>query len=336
MNDLRVAVIGCGRASESLHMPALAVAEGVRAELLVDVDLDRAEALAVRYDVPDVSDDPGAAIGRTDAALLVLPHHLHAPVGTRLLEGGLHVLSEKPLALSVEECDALVAAAEQHRRVLAVGMVRRLFPAARFARRALELGLLGAIEHVELREGVVFRWEVASDFTFRRDAGGGVLNDLGVHVLDLLGWWLGDAEVRSYRDDAMGGVDADCEIELAFAGGVPARVELSRTRDLPGAFIVEGERGRMSVGVGFDGHVHLELDGTSVAGPAAHGGRGLGNVREAILEQLEEFVAAVREDRPPLTPGSEGRRVADLLEQCRAKREPLAHPWVTTGLAAWR
>jgi len=55
-------------------------------------------------------------------------------------------------------------------------------------------------------------WKVASDFMFRKEAGGGVLADTGAHLLDLLLWWLGDYESVEYCDDAVGGVEADCEL----------------------------------------------------------------------------------------------------------------------------
>jgi predicted dehydrogenase len=331
-------MIGCGRAAESLHLPAAALATGTETTVLVDRDLARARALARSYGVTEVRQRAEEVVGLADAAVVALPHHLHAPVTRELLEAGLHVLVEKPLALSAGECVELAALAARRGLTLAVGMIRRRFPAARFMKLALERELLGELERVTVREGSPFRWEVASDFTFRRETGGGVLADTGVHVLDLLQWWFGEPRVEACRDDAAGGVEAECEMELALLSGTPVLVELSRTRELSNSARVEGSRGVLEVGTGFGAEVRLDL------GMDAGGADGLGanplvgearpvyrryqNVRELFIEQLEDFVRAVGTGGEPLVGASEALRSVELMERCREVREPWKLPWV--------
>lgn len=336
MDILRIAMIGCGRAAESLHLPAASLASGVEVTVLVDRAVERARDMAGKYGVNEVRESPAEAAALADAAVVALPHHLHAPVTRELLEAGLHVLVEKPLALSVAECEELGELAEQRGLVLAVGMIRRSFPAARFVKRALEKDLLGDIRRVVLREGAPFAWEVASDFTFRRDSGGGVLADSGIHVLDLLSWWFGEPEVLAYRDDAAGGVEAECEVELRFPGGAEGFVELSRTRDLGAAVSVEGSKGRLTAGTGFDGQLELDLGGDPLVGVAQPRERSYGNVRELFIEQLEAFALAAGEGLEPMVGARDGAVGVRLLERCRQRREELLLPWarVPRGVAA--
>ena len=213
----RVAVVGCGAAAE-IHLTVLS---RLPADVvcLVDTDPGRSRALADKYGVARTLTGHDDLAGFADAAVLSLPHSLHAPVAVELLGAGLHVLVEKPMALTVAECDRMIAAAEASGRVLAVGMARRFYDAGGFVRRVIDSGRLGDVRTVDVREGYVYDWPVASDFMFRRAAGGGVLADAGAHILDNLLWWLGDVERVAYRDDARGGVAAACAIELERTSG---------------------------------------------------------------------------------------------------------------------
>lgn len=240
----RIAIIGCGAVTEKLHLPALA-ALGINPALLVDTNLRRAQNLADTFNASSVGDDYRPYVGKFDAAIIALPHYLHAPVCIDLLRHGVHVLVEKPMALTTTECDAMIAAAVEARRVLAVGLMRRFIPAAQWVKAAIDAGVLGPIELFDFQEGSEFRWPVASGFFFRKEtAGGGALADTGAHTLDLLLWWLGDVSSFDYYDDSYGGVEANCKLHLTLASGARGVVELSRTRKLRCTAILRGRRGR--------------------------------------------------------------------------------------------
>jgi predicted dehydrogenase len=89
------------------------------------------------------------------------------------------------------------------------------------------------VKSFEISEGGQFNWPAQSASFFQKsNSQGGVLADLGVHVLDLLIWWFGMPEKVGYEDDAMGGLEANCRLELEFAGGVSGTVRLSRDTQL--------------------------------------------------------------------------------------------------------
>ena len=339
-SKLRVAVVGCGAVATIHHLPALSLSEHAEAAVLVDADPPRARALAERFGVKDVGSDYRDLPGQVDAAVVALPNSLHAPVSIELLRRGVHVLVEKPMAVNVRECDEMIAAAQQGRTVLAVGLDFRFFDSSLWVRDLLRDGLLGEVRRFEMHQGVIPRWPFATDFMLKKEmAGGGVLADFGVHVLDLLLWWLGDWAEVDYRDDAMGGVESDCELRLTLRSGVSGTAEISRTRNLANTCLFEGTRASLEVGI-WDPDPEIRL---LIGDPAERGDREArelylsGRARreaspgidmtDAFVRQIDDFAAAVRERREPFVPGREGRRSLALIEACYARRQPLELPW---------
>lgn len=329
MPPIRLAVVGGGKVSERFHLPAARASDRFDLRVLVDRDLPRARALAAAHGVPVVTDRIEELEGAVDAAIVATPHHLHAPMTLDLLARGIHVLVEKPMALDVADCDAMIAAAAAAHKVLAVGLLRRFYPASRFMKQMLDEGVIGPVTGFDAREGAVFNWQVATDATFRRDMGGGVLSDIGTHVFDLLVWWLGDPVEVTYADDAMGGVEADAEAILTIPAGITGSVEVSRTRVLRNTIVIRGQGGRLELGPSFDPDVRFAL-----AGRMSLTGRvdGPGERRPARLEdmfdlQLADFGRAIEREHEPFVPGAEGRRSIALLEACRRVRRRLELPW---------
>jgi predicted dehydrogenase len=336
MRRLRLAVIGCGAVTEHLHLPAISMSTDVEVAALVDPQLDRARQLASRYSVAEVvaaHDQLGQEI---DAALVTVPNHLHAPIAVALLERGLHVLIEKPMASGVPECTQMIDAAERNHRVLAVAMVRRLYPSSVYVKNLLATGAIGEVERLELSEGSPYNWPLASDFAFRREkAGGGVLIDTGVHALDLLMWWFGGLEVIGYRDDAEGGVEADCELDLRLPNGAPAKVDLSRTRLLRNSCVIRGSHATLEVGAYFNPVVSirlndeagLELRGQVLPPPGVPVISGGPAILGAFCDQIDEFARATRGEESLTIPGSDGRKMIGFFQRCYSIREPLTGSW---------
>lgn len=328
MRRLRLGVVGCGAVAELYHLPALLDSPDVELVLFVDPDLARARLLSDRA--------PGSAVlaaceglaDQVDAVLLTAPNALHAALGVPLLRAGVHLLVEKPMGRTAAECDDLIAAAEAGGAVLAVGHDFRHFPVARFAHGLFAAGGLGPVRHVDVRQSAGGRWPYASPAALSPASGGGVLMDFGVHLLDLLLWWLGDLTVDSVRDDARGGIETESELHLRHAGGAPVVVEISRSRDLRDTVVVECEGGTVEVGVFEPAVVRI----TPPTGPVLEGAvpdeaLTRSGIRTVFGRQLTEFVRAVRGEPSTIVTAQEGRRVVALVEDCYAVREPWRMPW---------
>ena len=334
MKSTKLAMVGCGAVTELCHLPAAKGINNCEVVMLVDKDLVRARELAALFNIPSVSQDYREVIDKVDAAIIALPHNLHAVVSIQLLKAGIHVLVEKPMAMTASECTKMIEAAKAGNALLAVGLMRRFLNSALFTKEAIESGLLGGIESFDFREGNVYNWPVNSNFFFRREtAGGGVLFDTGAHTLDLLLWWLGDMEVTDYFDDCLGGVEADCEIRLRAASGAHGIVELSRTRDLRNTAIIKGERGEIEVDLRRN-----EVSLRTAEGGASVAGYGLVQGQQELREQgffdlfplqLDDFVHAVQSGNRPRVDGEEAVRSVELIESCYQKRAPLRTPWIS-------
>jgi predicted dehydrogenase len=334
---VRLGVIGCGAVASIHHLPALALSERAEAAVLVDADAGRARALGERFGVAETATDYRDVLDRIEAAIVALPNHLHAPVAVDLLRRGVHVLVEKPMALNGREADEMIAAAEAGGAVLAVGLDFRFFDASLFVRNLFRDGLLGRIRRFDLRQGVIPRWPFATDFLLRKEtAGGGVLADFGVHVLDLLLWWMGDWADVEYWDDAQGGIESDCTLRLRMRSGASGTVEISRTRNLRNTCVFEGERATLEVGVWDpDPEIRLSIGDREVflAGHARREGSRALDFTDVFVRQLDDFAGAIRERREPFVPGREGRRSLDLIEACYARRRFLELPWSVVPLS---
>ena len=329
MTTLRLAVVGCGAVTERYHLPALLASRDVRVVAFVDPTIDRARSLAGRVDGAVAGSDPEQLAERFDAALLAAPNAVHEPIAVPLLARGVHVLVEKPMARTAGECDRMLEAAAAGGAVLAVGHDFRHFPVARYARDLFASSMLGDIRRVDVRQSAGGRWPYASPAALSRESGGGVLLDFGVHLLDLLLWWLGDMDAVAYRDDAAGGIETECEVDLRLAGGAPVRFELSRTRALRDTVVVECAHGTLELGVFEPVLVRLTPAGgaAAMAGGVPDPAFDAAPIATVFGRQLGEFVRATRRESNASVTGQEGRRVVALAEACYAMRQPLRQPW---------
>jgi predicted dehydrogenase len=328
-----IAIIGCGAVTELRHLPALARRHDCRVAALVDSNKARAEQLAARFRVPHILQDYRSALElKLDAAIIALPNHLHASVSIPMLAAGVHLLVEKPLALSVAESTEMIRAAESGGAVLAVGLSRRFSHAGRFTKWVLEKGLLGRITGFDVREGSMFNWPLASDFFFRKEAaGGGVLIDTGAHTLDQLLWWFGDVKSLDYSDDSAGGVEADCELHLTFESGVTGVIEISRIRRLRNTAIIRGEQAQLEVGLHRNTltwrYEHCPMHITGQGAPHVPGATADQDHVDLVAAEHADWLEAIRTGRAPSIPAPEGRRSVALIEACYQRRRPLRLPW---------
>ena len=194
---LRAGVVGLGWAGET-HLQSYQLIPGVEVVALAGLEEQRLEELSATYGVPHRHRDYRELVARDDLDVVSVctPNNLHAPIAIAALEGGKHVLCEKPLARTAAEGATMVAAARRAGRVLQVAFNHRARGDVQVLRRAIDEGTLGRIYHARAswmrRSGIPV---LGSWFTSREMAGGGPLIDLGVHVLDIALYLLDEPEV---------------------------------------------------------------------------------------------------------------------------------------------
>jgi len=194
--ELRVGVIGCG--AGIFHLEGYQEEPRARIVALAGLNTERCNQLAKRFEIPHIYGDYQDLLAQDDiqAVSIVVPNHLHLPVTLAALKAGKHVLVEKPLARTVAEGEQMVHAAEQAKLVLAIAFNRRTRHDMELLKGQVERGELGRIYYAKAfwmrRAGIP---GLGSWFTSKEQAGGGPLIDLGVHVLDMALWLMGNPNV---------------------------------------------------------------------------------------------------------------------------------------------
>jgi predicted dehydrogenase len=197
---LRVALMGVGAIAQVVHLPVLDDLDEVELTAVCDVDNVRANALAARFGIPHIfrKDEDVFRSDLIDAIIICTPSYLHEEQAIAALEAGKHVLVEKPLALTPESVERVIAAAERTGRTLMVAMNNRYRPDTAALRPFAQNGELG---EVFLTRGAWLNRKmrvVRPTWRHRRaTAGGGAMMDLGVQTLDLCLWMLGFPEAVS-------------------------------------------------------------------------------------------------------------------------------------------
>ena len=329
MKSIKLAIIGCGAISANAHIPNASKSSYFDLQYLVDRNQKLAEELASQFDVSHVTQNYHEIIGKVDAAIIAVPHKFHYSIAMDLLEAGVHLLVEKPMALTDKDCQEMIRQAEQHDTHLVVGHFRRVQPVYQLAYEILQQKWFGDILSFEAKEGYVFASPVASPAMFSKQmGGGGVLLDTGPHLLDNLLWWFGDYEKVEYWDDNCGGVEADCLLRLQFKSGLKGTVKFSRLRDLTNIVKVICERGVLEIPIGHSEEITLKVNGSDYTGYL--GGKkdssGVGNVGY-LLEEIERFAKLVLYKEPFFIKGEEAARTIQLIEECYANREELQELW---------
>jgi len=196
--QLRVGVIGCG--AGVFHLEGYQEEPRAKVVALAGLDTDRCEMLSKKFDVPRVYRDYQDLLADDDidAVSVAVPNVLHMPVALAAFEAGKHVLIEKPLARNAEEGVRMVEAAREHNKLLGISFQRRTRHDVRLLRDAVERGEFGRVYYSKAwwmrRSGIP---GLGTWFTSKEAAGGGPLIDLGVHVLDMILYILGNPKVTS-------------------------------------------------------------------------------------------------------------------------------------------
>jgi predicted dehydrogenase len=186
-------IIGAGGIAQDRHIPAyLELQDKVEIVGVQDLNVERAKEAVNRFNIPEVFQDYAELFEVVDAVTICTPNKFHGEIAIRALEAGVHVLCEKPMAITTQACEDMIAAAQKSNKQLSIAYHFRHTQEARVAKQAILNGDIGdpLVTRVQaLRRRKVPGWGV---FTNKELQGGGSLIDWGCHFLDLAIWLLGD------------------------------------------------------------------------------------------------------------------------------------------------
>jgi predicted dehydrogenase len=241
---LRVGIVGGGAIAQVAHLPTLKKLKSVEVVALCDIDLPKARALADRFGVPDAHDDIEDLLGTPgiQVAVICSPNHLHESHILAALSANLHVLVEKPLAMSAASVQRVMRAAEKRDRVVMVGMNHRYRPDVQIVRSFVQSGELGRVESVRGSWHVFRPSRNQLGWRQRRDqAGGGAMLDLGLSILDL-GLWLGGTPAPVRVSAALDAAGKERAVEQSGSAFVVCENGMSLFVDVTWHHLGEGER----------------------------------------------------------------------------------------------
>lgn len=197
MKKVKVAIIGTGSIS-TLHMMGYKNLENVEVVAVCDINKERVEKYAEKYNIPHVFTDYSEMLKmeEIDAVSVTTWNNAHAPVSIASLKAGKHVLCEKPLALNAKEAQDMAAASEESGKILMVGFVRRFGDNTKALKEFIDKGDLGKVYYA--KTGCIRRWgNPGGWFSDRKRSGGGPVIDLGVHIIDLVRYVVGKPKAVS-------------------------------------------------------------------------------------------------------------------------------------------
>ena len=263
---IRIGMIGCGKIAQVRHIPEYA--DNPDAELcgFFDLSLERAQEMAQKYGgkayatVEELLANP-----EIDAVSVCVANNAHAELTIKALKAGKHVLCEKPMAVTLEDCEAMVAEAKKAGKFLMIGHNQRLAKAHVWAKKLIDDGLIGRIItfRTAFGHGGPETWSITPGknvwFFDKKRAAMGAMADLGVHKTDLIQFLTGQQVVRTTArlatldkrgaDGELIGVDDNAVCIYEMSGGIMGTMTASWTYygAEDNSTILYGEKGIMRI-----------------------------------------------------------------------------------------
>ncbi len=322
--SLGVGILGAGMVAE-YHRVSIA-ANGARLVAVGHHDPDKFAEISTRFAVPCLSF--AAILEHPDIEVVIIctPSGQHAAQTIAAAKAGKHVLVEKPMALSLADADAMIKACQDADVQLGVVLQRRCEAVFKQVKVALEAGDLGkislaAVTMPYLRTQAYYD-QAAWRGTWALD-GGGVLMNQGIHLLDLLLWFLGrPISITAKADTLQHTIEVEDTLvaTLQFESGAMATFTATTTAapGFPHRLEVYGSKGGIQIlgeivhswSLSEPGRVQplAPLNSEAGSGSDPRGIKPTGHI-----EVLKDFIAAIRDNRPPLITGFEGKRSLEVV-----------------------
>ena len=309
------AVIGTSRHTDTRIGPAIRDSKRSRLVAIVSRDVSRAQDFALRHNVKHCSTSLREALNfpEVNAVYVASPNYLHTEHTIEALDAGKHVLCEKPMALKIEDCTAMIEAAERAGVCLGVGYQWRHHPAHRKARELISSGSVGEVVWAQAFRGASPRPEPTGWAADPNKAGAGTLMATGVHLIDLVRFTIGDEvdQVSALSDAHTQPLVLDSTFALLFRFRRGAIAQVTSTRLAPSPrndLILLGDKGsvigRETISIPASGSLEIDVQGRRELLSYTHS--------NPYVDLIDDFVSALIEGRTPNPSGIDGLAVAEI------------------------
>jgi len=322
-------IVGCGVIA-SWHVGSIARADGAQLIAVCDEREDKAKKLGEEQKVEWYTDYQ-KMLEREDLDVVSLctPSSLHTGQAVAAARAGKHVLTEKPMAVTLKDADEMIEACRRAGVKLGVIFQRRVQDIFLKVKKALEEGELGRVVlgdiYMKYYRSQQYYDSGAWRGTWKFDGGGALMNQ-GIHLIDLLQWYMGPVEtiygyaetlarkidvedtavaILKFKSGALGVIEGTTSV---YPETIPHRLELHGDR---GSIMIEGEGIRRWEIMGEDGKVVSKAEEAEEAGKAITDPTDIG--MEGHIRQVKDMVEAIKENREPIVSGEEGRKSLQII-----------------------
>ncbi len=330
MSEIKFAIVGCGNIAP-FHAEGIANTAGAKLLAVCDKDAQKATALAEKF-AAEAYTDYAEMLKRDDIDVIniCLPSGLHKPLSIQAANAGKHVMVEKPLDITVEKCDAIIAACRKNNVKLATIFPGRFKASTMAIKKAIKAGRFGRLT---LGNAVVkwFRsdeYYASSDWrgTWEFDGGGALMNQ-SIHYVDLIQDLMGELEsVNAHCSTIVKNIEVEdtAVAIIKFKNGALGTIEGTTTAypGLEAIIAVHGENGsaiidgeslvtwKFAKELPEDEKIRKELNKTTSSG-AGDPTTSLSSAGHQL--QIADMVEAVNEDREPMVNGENGKKAVEIV-----------------------
>jgi predicted dehydrogenase len=323
--QLGVGIVGSGFIAQ-VHFDAFQFVSGARVVASADVDRKRGRAFQKKNGLKHFLSDHRqlAEMDEIDVVTLGVPNYLHAPFAIDILNRGKHVICEKPLCMTIEEADAILAAMKRNRREVFYAEELCFAPKFVHMKKVVDAGAVGRpymVKEWEKHAGPYSPW-----FWKRETAGGGIMMDMGCHAIEFCRWFVGKPKVKSvfahcglYLHKKITKLDDNIVVIMEFEDGSIAEVEAS--------WALKGGMDSVAECYGTDGVIYADL--LRGMGIRCFSEKGFGpnpaetqgwryheydwNWENGYPHEMMHFAGCIRTGRKPIEGAEDGKVVLEIM-----------------------
>lgn len=322
MKRINVAVVGCGFIAQTAHIPNILRIPEAQLISIVDVEPSALNEAGEQFGISERFSDYRDVLKREDidAVVICTPTSMHSQIAIDAAESGKHVFVEKPIASTSDDADLIINAAKKSAVKLMVGHFSRFLPNHIIAKKYIDKGEIGDLLYVKAQ---------SETLTIKPDEG--ILLDYGVHLIDLVCWYLDYSPIDSVagllHSSTEEAPDTEVTLIMRFKSGVIGSIETFWMANWQSWSAAErsvkilGSKGKIiseltgpSLSVYKDGTVFSRLRGLHKIMPKQAVNPRLPLTQMGYLKEMEHFIDCIIKDKEPSVSGYQGKKVVKIVE----------------------
>ncbi len=319
MDKINLAVIGLGSVAQMVHLPNLMKINGAVVSAVAEVNRNRLNSVSEKYKINNRFTDYKDLLNNSDvdAVIITTPTHFHKQIAIDCLNAGKDVLVEKPLTRNVSEADEILECAKRNNRKLMVGMNLRYRPDSMLIKSLIDAGEIGEPYYIKCG-WIRNRSSSEKWFNRREQAGGGVILDLGINLVDLALWLSNtpkaiSVSTKNYHHNSGNMEDTSVSLvrcEKSITISIEASWSMVEEKD---TFFAQVYGTKGSIGLNPFRLIksldveHIDLGSTFSETPAEA-------FKKSYLNELKSFIGALRGLNPVFSSGDEAIQLLKITE----------------------